>query len=169
MTPGQLSWTRFSRLGFTGVIVLAAIVGLYFALRPPHGVEATASGHFNNDFTPDKAIDGDTATEWLLPDRRPGWVEARITPPEHVDTVRLRNSHNRQYNDRATREYTVEFFRHGDPPDHPSKTIEGEWTTLAPNPQWTDHEVDVDDVERIRFNVRTYHRAGGGLSEMEWN
>ena len=167
MTPGQLAWTRASRVGFAALIGLAVIVGLYFALRPPHGVEATASGQYNAEFAPEHVVDGDGATEWLLPDRQQGWVDVRITPPEHVDTVRLKNSHNRQYNDRATREYTVEIYRQGE--DHPAKTIEGEWDSLSPHPDWTDHAVRVDDVDRIRVNVRSWHRLGGGLSEIDWN
>ncbi len=169
MTPGQLSWTRASRLGFAGLIAIVVAVGLYFALRPAHGVTATATGQYNAEFTPEKAIDGDAATEWLLPDRRQGSLDVRITPAQHVDTVRLKNSHNRHYNDRATREYTVEIYRHGDAPDHPSKTIQGQWTTLSPRPDWTEHAVDVDDVERIRVNVRTWHRNGGGLAEIDWD
>lgn len=165
MTPKQLSWTRASRIGFTGFIAALAVVGLYVLLKPATGVEATASGHYNPDFVADKVIDGNEGSEWLLPDRQAGWLELRITPPEAIETLRLKNSHNRHYNDRATREYTIEVYSNG----QVARTIEGEFPTLSPRPDWVEHAVGVEDVERVRINVRSWHRNGGGLAEIEWD
>lgn len=165
MTPGQLAWTRVSRIGFATVLGLAVAFGVYFLLRTPAGVQATASGQWSAEFTPQHVIDGDEATEWILPDRQPGWVDLRITPPQHIETLRLKNSHNRHYNDRATNEYTVEIYSNG----QVVRTIEGSWQGINPRPPWTEHAVGVDDVERIRFNVRSWHRNGGGLAEIDWD
>lgn len=88
MTVGQLAWTRASRLGFTAFFVVAAVFGVYWLLKPATGVVATASAQYNNDFPPAKAVDGDVATEWLLPDRQPGQLDLRITPPQHIETDR---------------------------------------------------------------------------------
>lgn len=165
MTPGQLAWTRVSRIGFATMLGLAVAFGVYFLLRTPAGVQATASGQWSAEFTPQHVIDGDEATEWILPDRQPGWVDLRITPPQHIETLRLKNSHNRHYNDRATNEYTVEIYSNG----QVVRTIEGSWQGINPRPPWTEHAVGVDDVERIRFNVRSWHRNGGGLAEIDWD
>ncbi len=165
MTPGQLGWTRVSRIGFASFLVVAIAAGLYLLLRPPTGVSATASGQWSAEFTPDRAVDGDEATEWLLPDRQSGWVDLRISPPEHVGTLRLKNSHNRHYNDRATHEYEIQVFSNG----RVVKTIQGSWQGIAPRPEWTEHEVGADAVERIRINVRSWHRNGGGLAEIDWD
>src|SRR5690606_32108227 len=79
-TPSQLNWTRASRIGFAGIFATLALVGLYLALKPPTGVQVTASGYHGPEFTPDKVIDGNEATEWLLPDRQTGELELRFYP-----------------------------------------------------------------------------------------
>ena len=144
---------------------MAAAFGTYLLLKPATGVEATASGHFNNDFVAAKAIDGDAATEWLLPSNQTGSLDLRIFPPQRIETLRLKNSHNRHYNDRATRAYTVELMSN----DRVVRTIEGEFPTLSPRPDWVEHAAGVDEIDHIRINVRTWHRAGGGLAEVEWD
>ncbi|HJL16594.1 MAG TPA: hypothetical protein RMH99_13105 [Sandaracinaceae bacterium LLY-WYZ-13_1] len=164
MTPAQLTWTQLSRIGFALLLLLVAGVGAYFLLRTPEGIEARASGRWSADFPPEHVIDDDPATEWLMPDRSRGWVEVEISPPTHVGQLRLLNSHNRHYNDRATREYSVEIWADGEQ----VRTIEGSWDQVDPHPEWTEHEVGVDEVERIRFNVRSWHRNGGGLAELDW-
>ncbi|HEY8432294.1 MAG TPA: discoidin domain-containing protein [Sandaracinaceae bacterium] len=164
MTPAQIRWTRVSRIGFASVLALAGAVGLWLLLRPPTGVEATASAQYNAEFPPSNVIDGNEDTEWLLPNAQAGWLDVRIMPPERIETLRLKNSHNRHFNDRATREYTIEFFSNG----QRVHTIEGSWAGINPRPPWTEHQVGIDNVERIRFNVRSWHRAGAGLAEIEW-
>lgn len=165
MTQRQLAWTRASRMSFAALIACALVVGLYFLLRPETGVVATASSQFSNEFRAQNVIDGDEASEWLLPDRRDGWIELRIMPPEDIGTLRIKNSHNRHHNDRATHEYTIEVFANG----RVAKTIDGVWPQLTPTPEWTEHAVDVEKVERIRVHVKTWHRLGGGLAEIEWD
>lgn len=165
MTTGQLAWTRASRIGFAAFFAAVAIFGIYLLLKPAVGVEATASAHFNNDFVAAKAIDGDAATEWLLPNGEAGWLDVRITPPQRIDTVRLKNSHNRHYNDRATREYTIDLMSG----DRVVRSIPGEFPTLSPRPEWVEHAAGVDDVDHIRINVRSWHRVGGGLADVEWD
>ena len=90
-------------------------------------------------------------------------MEASISPPTRVENVRLLNSHNRQYNDRATREYTVELYSDGELVE----TIEGEFE-FQMRPEWVEHEAGVGEVDRIRFNARSWHRNGAGLAELDW-
>jgi hypothetical protein len=165
MAPRQLLFTRVSRIGFAVLLSTVAIAGTWFLTRPVHGVEARASGQFNPEFVPGRIIDGDLDSEWLMPQQQPtGWIEVAILPPQDIETVRVRNSHNRAFNDRATKDYTIEIFSGG----RLARSIQGSWPTVDPTPDWTAHAVGVEDVERIRFNVRSIHRNGGGLAEMEW-
>jgi hypothetical protein len=165
MTSGQLSWTRASRIGFAAFVALATAVGLYLVLRPATGVTATGSGQWSAEFSPDRAVDGDPATEWLLPDRQAGWLDLRIAPATRMERIRLKNSHNRHYNDRATQAYTIEVYSN----DQLVRTVEGEWSGIAPRPEWTDHALGIDDVNRVRIQVRSWHRVGGGLAEVDWD
>lgn len=165
MTPGQLTWTQVSRVGFAAFLGLAATVGLYLALRPATGVTVTGSGQWSAEFAAERAVDGDPATEWLLPDRQEGTLEVRIAPATRMNRIRLKNSHNRHYNDRATQAYTVEVYSN----DELVRTVEGEWPELSPRPDWTAHELGVDDVSRVVIRVRSWHRQGGGLAEVDWD
>ena len=164
-TPSQLNWTRASRIGFAGLFATLALVGLYLALKPPTGVQVTASGYHGPEFTPDKVIDGNEATEWLLPDRQTGELELRFYPPEPITTLRIKNSHNRHYNDRATREYTVEVYSKGEL----AHTLDAEFPILTPRPEWVEHDIGVEEVERVVIRVRSWHRLGAGLAEIQWN
>ena len=55
---------------------------------------ATASGYVTADggFPPGNAIDGDAATEWILPDHTPGWIDVcGATSEAETWSARARN------------------------------------------------------------------------------
>lgn len=162
-TPSQLAWTRNWRIGLTVMVCLGAAVAAWLLTRRPEGVTAVASD-YTNVYDGSLTIDGDEATEWQLPDRTLGHVVITIEPPVRVDTLRLLNGHNRFYNDRAVRAYRVELFVD----DAVARTIDGEFGTFEERPAWVEHEVGLDEVDRIRFNVRSHHRIGAALAEIEW-
>lgn len=165
MTRTQRSMTRAGRFTYAAIaaaIILAAV--WYFALRTPSTAEATASAAYASEFSPNKVVDGDVESEWLLPDRTAGYVEIALSPPRDLSEVRLRNAHNRHYNDRAARSYKVELFAG----EERLTEIEGDWPRLIPRPPWTDHEVEASGVTRIRVTVDTWHGLGGGLAEIQW-
>lgn len=164
MTPATLASVRTWRLVFAVLVLVVAAAGAFVALRTPDGIEADASAVYGPDSPASNVIDGDPASEWQLPDGQEGWVEVRITPPGRVETLRLLNSHNRHHNDRASRRYRVDVFAHG----NVVHTIESEWEEFEVRPSWVEHAVGVADVERIRVEVLSHHRLGGGLAEMEW-
>ncbi|MBN8609188.1 MAG: hypothetical protein J0L92_01290 [Deltaproteobacteria bacterium] len=164
MTQRDLRWTRVLR-GIGAVIVAGVIVtGLYLGLRTPTGTFATASDFFQQSpqFAPENAIDGSPATYWLLPDGATGWLEVSTTPARHVGRVRVLNTTNPPWSDRGTNEYQLEVYSHGEV----VRTIDGafEWTE---NPTPVDHQVDLDDVDRVRFVVRSHHRNGAGLADLQ--
>jgi hypothetical protein len=166
MSPSELAWARFARLATVAVVVLLALGALYFALRTPEETRADASATFGGSpsFAPENIVDGNPATEWLLPDRATGWVEARVSPARHVSRVTLTNSTNPPHFDRATREYRVELYSAS---GEVLGTADGTFERYERSPQPVAHEFDVDEVARVRLVVRSSHNLGAGLAEME--
>jgi hypothetical protein len=164
LTKESLAGTRLVRIVGTALVALAAIVGLYFFLRPVEGtfVRASATWADSPDFRTDFVIDGDPRTMWLTPEFE-GWVEVRVVPaiPE-VHRVTLVNAGTTAVPDRGTNAYQLEIYAGG----RLEQTIEGafgeEFGATAT------HEVNVRNVERIRFVARTGYRRGSGLAELSW-
>jgi len=166
MAPKELTRLKLARWATTLLVLLIAVTGLYFVLRTPRTVTASASGHFvsSPEFEPGNVFDGDESTEWLLDNGATGWVEGRLSPPRDITTVKVLNGHNRHFNDRAIRRYKVELFGSGEP-----ITIEGEFDGIEPSPTFVEHPVDADGIERIRLTVLSFHGTGAALSELAWD
>jgi hypothetical protein len=169
LTPGALThrdlrWTRLVRAASALAVSVGVIGGLYATFRPSAGTFATASDFFQQSpqFAPEMAIDRSAGTYWLLPDGATGWLEVAVSPPRHVGRVRVQNTTNPPYADRGTDEYRIEVYAHG----QVVQTIDGRfaWTET---PGMVDHDVNADDVERVRFVVRSHHRMGAGLAELQ--
>ena len=164
LVPRELTFRRIGRVATIAVTSLVAVLGGYFALRTPEGVHARASAHFNEmpDFEPSRVLDGNTETSWLLPDRTAGWVEVTINPARPVTRVRLLNTHNTPYNDRATLQYRLTVFAGGSE----ARAIDGAFEFSA-SPTWVTHDLgSIEGVDRVRFEARTWHQHGGGLAEI---
>ena len=140
-------------------------MGAYFALRTPTGVFASASEQFGSDdqYQASNILDGRPDTEWLLPDHTTGWVELRVSPARHIERVSILNAHNAPMNDRATLEYTLEIYAHGDLVQSTEASF-----AFSANPEAVIHDVAEDNVERIRVVVRSSHNYGGGLAEVSF-
>lgn len=162
-TRGDMRWARTRRWLGASLGIVAIAGGSYFALHEPEGVFASASDVWQQSatFSADMAIDGRNDTWWLLPDRANGWVEQRMSPSRHVDSVTLLNTSNPPAHDRGSQDYRLEIYSGGSI----VQSIDGhfDWSD-TPTP--VTHEINRDDVDRVRFVVRTYHRTGGGLAEM---
>ncbi|MCX7809240.1 MAG: discoidin domain-containing protein, partial [Deltaproteobacteria bacterium] len=113
--PREIFVKRIVRSGIAGFAFFAGVVGLYLAFHVPEGIHARASSYFNNhpDYEPSKALDGNPDTSWLLPDHTRGWFEITINPPRTISKVKILNTHNPPYNDRATIDYTLKVFAKG--------------------------------------------------------
>lgn len=145
------------------VALVAALV--VRAFWPAPDVEVTASASYSTTPThgPASTVDGDPATNWLLPDRTPGWVDLRFASPRSVSAIEITNGHNAPYEDRAAREVEVMIFGEGG-------QILGSATrelafSSAPGPER--FEVAADRVTRVRVYVRSFHRAGGALDQIQ--
>lgn len=164
LAPRDVVLRRVARAGTVATALIVAIVGTYFALRVPEGIHARASAHYNEmpDFEPSRILDGNGDTSWLLPDRTTGWVEVTVNPPRTVSRVRLLNTHNTPYNDRATLQYRLRVFANGTE----TRAIDGSFE-FSPAPSWVTHDIgNVEGVDRVRFEVRTWYQHGGGLAEL---
>ena len=158
---------RVSRITALVAAVALAIGAVFLMVRTPREEVATASGYFASapEYAPDKAIDGEEGTEWLLADGQTGWLEVRLSPPRDIQQIRVRNGHNRHFRDRAVRAYAVELF---DSNGESVGTTEGEFERFAERGEWAEHPLPASDVSRIRFQVKSFHRTGAALAELEW-
>lgn len=163
--PSDVRRAQVTRLATLGIVTAGLLVGAFFLLRTPAGVFASASEQFGSDdhYQASNVLDGRPDTEWLLPDHATGWVELRISPPRRIARVSILNAHNAPMNDRATLGYTVEVYAHGEM----VQTTDGNFT-FSPNPEAVIHDVNEDNVERIRVAVRSSYNYGGGLAEISF-
>ena len=164
LTGREVMVRRISRGGWALVALAALCVGAWFALRGGPEVTATATGVYGDDpmFGPDRAVDDDTATEWLLPDNQPGALELRVKRPRRIERVRLVNGHNREFNDRATNAYEVEVYAG----ERLLKKVAGSFPQLLPAPLPVNIAIGVDGADRVRFVVKSHHRFGAALAEI---
>lgn len=162
-TAGEMRWARARRWFGALVALSVVIVAGYFGLHEPEGTFVSASDVWAQSptFVADMAVDGRADTAWLLPDRQTGWLEVRSSPARHVESVQLINTANSPHHDRATQDYRLEIYSHGEL----ARSIDGHFD-WSDSPEPVVHEVGLDEVERVRFVVLSFHRTGGGLSEM---
>lgn len=149
-------------LGALGLVAFVALV--WFLVHTPKTIRAEASAAYADRFPAEAAVDGRNETEWLLPDHATGWIDFWIGPPRRIKTLKVLNAHNAPYNDRATKEWHVDVFVKG---GQLAKSIDGAFAEFSAEPAWVSIPIDVDGVERIRFEVRGSHMAGGGLAEVQ--
>jgi hypothetical protein len=79
-----------------------------------------------------------------------------------VETVTVINTANPPSLDRGTQDYRIEIYSGGSL----ARSIDGHFDWVD-SPQPVTHEVHMDGVQRVRFVVRSYHRTGGGLAELQ--
>jgi hypothetical protein len=137
---------------------------VWFVVHTPKTVRAEASASYGERFPPANAVDGRNETEWLLPDRTTGWLDLWLGPPRKVKAIKVLNAHNGPYDDRATKEWHVEVYGKG---AQLAKAIDGSFPEFSNDPQSVTIPIDAGDVERIRFEIRGFHRTGGGVAEIE--
>lgn len=160
----EIRGTRAVRRVGVAVVLCLGIAALGWALWPERGAFATASGVWasSSDYGPSRAIDGDEATMWILPDGVPGWLEVRLSPARPVERITLVNAGPPTLRDRGTRRYVVELYAGGALARTLAGELEGAERASAT------HEVGLEGVERIRFVVESHHGLGGGLAELRW-
>lgn len=161
-TP-DITRKRRGRAAVAAVSALALVTVGYFVLRTPRILKATSSANYDGRYDTANALDGNESTDWLLPDRTPGWIELQVIPPRKVSKVKLLNARNLPFSDRATNEFKVEAFSAG----KLVKSAEGKFDGFSAEPTWRTVDVQAAKVDRIRIEVKSFHVSGGGFAEIE--
>lgn len=159
-TPRARKLQRLRRGAFAAVVfVLALLICVRLWGRP----RAQASAFYSESYAATNAIDGLEATEWLLPDGASGWIDVRLPRARTVHRVRLLNSHNVFHADRAARAVRVAAFTE----QGPAASAEGAFPKFSEQRSVLDLPIEAHDVTRVRVEVLSHFRSGGGLAEIE--
>lgn len=160
---GELRWIRIRRAAGVVALVAGVAATLAFVLHKPTGVFASATDQ-QADFPAQLAMDGNPETEWQGNNRARPKLGITMHPPRTIRRLRLLNGHNRHFNDRAVKDYAVMFFAG-------SKTVHrltGRFEKLAGDPDWVEHPLDLQNVDRVQFSVKSYFQEGAALAEIEF-
>jgi hypothetical protein len=160
MMPRARKLARWRR-GVVSALVLA--FALLLAIRLWGRPHARASGVFSEVHPAAKAIDGLEATEWLLPDATAGWLDVLFPSARSVHSVRLLNAHNVFYVDRGAKAVRVTAFT----AQGKAVSVEGSFARLTEERSVLDLPLEAKGVTRVRVEILTYFRVGGGLAEIE--
>jgi hypothetical protein len=160
LTPRARKLRRIRRSSLAGaLVILVLLIGCRLWGRP----RAEASAIHSEPHSAENAVDGLEATEWLLPDGTPGWVDVVLPAARTVHSVRLINAHNMFSADRATRAVHVTAFTERGP----SASVDGSFAAFSQTRSVLDLPLEARDVARIRVEILSYFKLGGGLAEIE--
>jgi hypothetical protein len=150
-------WRCSLLAGASAVLVL--LLGYRLWGRP----RAQASAIYSERYAARNAIDGLEATEWLLPNGTPGWVELVLPAARTVHGVRLVNAHNTFYADRGTRAVHVTAFSERGP----AASADGAFAAFSETRSVLELPLEAHDITRVRIELLSYFKSGGGLAEIE--
>jgi hypothetical protein len=147
---------------WAGALVAVGLVAIILAVRASRAMKAEASAMYATAYPAANAIDGKPETEWLLPDRVPGWIDLRF-PSRSVGVVRLLNAHNPPHGDRASQTFRITAF------DGRArvKAVDGTFGPFDDDPEPLAVDVGVARCDRLQIEILTSHKSGGGLAEIE--
>lgn len=142
------------------------------SINQARGSVVTASAIYSSGaetFPADRAVDGSTDEScytcrsfWLLPNRTTGSLKVQLNSPATIRKIRFLNTHNRQYNDRATLDYHIDVIT-----AKGALTVQRGRLDYSPNPQWNETTFQPIRAQAVVFHVDSYYHAGGGLNEIE--
>jgi len=169
-------WNRFSvrhfrspaerrrvRIKFGIALGLVLLVVLVFYARLWGRPYAHASAVITDEHLASAVLDGMEATEWLLPDNSTGWIDIIPPKPRTLHGVRLTNAHNEYYLDRASRKVRVTAYAE----TGPVGTVEGEFEKFSQERSVLDLRLEAQNVIRVRVEVLSHFKRGGGFAEIE--
>jgi hypothetical protein len=162
LTPRRTRRRRrlYGGAALAALVIVAVLIATSLVGRP----SVTASSSFPYEPHPASyALDGMAATEWLLPDGTPGWLQIDFSSPRRIRSVRLLNAHNRYFMDRASERVRVTAFSG----QWPVATVEGRFDRINIERSQLDLPLDAEKVSRLRVEILSFFRIGGGLAEVE--
>ncbi|GAC1578663.1 MAG: hypothetical protein NVS3B20_25930 [Polyangiales bacterium] len=110
-TDLDLTRARRTRQALVAAALLFCMLALGRLGFPPRTLTASASGAYADVYRPERAIDGNSETEWLLPDKTEGTLDLAVSPRGSIGSIRLLNARNSPHFDRATRDFRIEVYR----------------------------------------------------------
>jgi hypothetical protein len=153
---------RARRLYAAGIgLALTAVLAIGFVVDR-RTVTVNASATVGLDFSPERAIDGDQKTDWLLPDHQTGWIDVMPKTPRLVRQIQLLNAKNSPGGDRGVKDFHLEIHADG----RLVTTLRGAFPSAGPRPQWRTFDVSVERVERVRVVVDSFYGLSAGLAEI---
>lgn len=162
LEPQQITRLRVSRIAGVAASALAFVGLVVLVIRGPHLLRAKASASYDNHFEALNAVDANETTEWLLPDRAPGWIEVEVIPKRKLKRVKLMNARNKPYADRATKEFHVDLLDGG----KVVKSFDGQFDAYSAEPTWRTLDAGVR-ADVVRIEIRSWFVSGGGLAEVQ--
>jgi hypothetical protein len=146
----------------SGVIVwlLFATAGSFVQVT-----EVSASASYDAEHGPERSTDGFTqetpngSPSWLLPNGQTGSIRFSFAAPQRLDAVRILNTRNRLYFDRATENYRLAIV------DSSGEHVVAKGKLRA-YPQWETIALDGRVAESAILYVDSYTTHGGGLAEV---
>lgn len=164
--PGVARRRRLARVAVFVALAVGTFAYVAFALGARPFARAVGSETFDDNplFAAEKAVDGQTETEWLLPDGRGGTLDLVVFPARDVRSVVIQNGHNRQFHDRAVRRFEVQFFRDG----VRVRSLRDTFLTMDGPDATKTLRLDppLPDVDHVRFVVLDHHGLGASLAEI---
>ena len=165
LSKPELVHKRRSRVVWAALASVCAIGLFYYLFRTPRVIRVEASAVYDEAHGTAKAVDGRKESELLLPTGQTGWIDFNITPVRKLKRLKVTNGHNPPFNDRQIETYTLQIFGVG---DKLLKTIDGTFGPFNENPVEVPIELGVDEkVQRIRMDVKTFHKSGAALAEVD--
>jgi len=153
----RLRWIR------TAIVSLACLVGLGLFIAAQFRTRVTASANFSTNHEAPNVLDGNSYSEWLLPNGSVGWLDVQLSPSRTVRRVRLINAHNVPHHDRATKEFRIEVYSGNEL----VKSVDASFPSFEADPKWTTFEFgETSKVTRVRLVVKSFFLAGGGFAEV---
>ncbi len=165
-SPSSVKWLRARRLAISTapLVVLAVLTTLAF--MPPPATRAQASAVFNDRarYQAEKVLDHDPSSEWLLPNKSRGWLELVFDQPRRVEKVRILNAVNGRRRDRGTKDFIVQVYRRGNRIRSFAGTFPSVQARRTRREQFI--FVGLSEVSKVRVEVRSWHKHGGGFAEV---
>jgi hypothetical protein len=160
--PREISSTRRARVATATVLGVLGLGLFAWWVHTPLVLHATASAQLVGNYAADNAIDDNTKTAWLLPDKQTGWIDVTFGKARSVGTVRI-DSSNAPYNDRSTKDAHIEAFL-------ADKLVKSADVTfkepVGREPVWTDIGLGAK-CDRVRISVRSFYKNAAAIAEVQ--
>lgn len=143
----------------TGAVLVLLACAVFVSRAFENVVSVSAS--YAPERGAEQAVDGDPASDWLLPDRTGGFLELALPRRRAVHGATVLNGHNLHYMDRAIQLARVEVFDD----DRLVDSAELRFDKLEATPRQRTVQLAGKQATRVRLQVIEYFVNGAALAE----